>query len=122
MSATTRKNKRTESKKVLRAQGVKRLKTFYLKQDCGCCTSAVQFASEEALQAALTKLGLCNGGVLVDDAGVKHEGLDTFYGYSQDEEETRARSLGFLAGRLGIGGLGSGRKLRNQQKQERRRA
>lgn len=123
MSVTTRKKKQTEteSKKVLRAQGAKRLKVFYIKQDCGCCTARVQFESEESLKAALAKLGLCNGGVLVDDAGTKHEQLDTFYGYSKDEDEARERSLGYLAEKLGRGTLGSGRKRRNQNKQERRK-
>lgn len=120
MSATTRRNKRQESKKVLRAQGHRRLKSFFIKQDCGCCTAEVQFESEDRLKEELTKLGLCNGGVLVDDAGVRHEGLDTFYGYSTDEEEARDRSLGYLAQQ--VIGLGSGRKRRNQKKQERRRA
>lgn len=110
MSATTRRKKRVESKKVLRAQGFKRLKTFYIKQVCGCCTAEVQFQTEERLQEALAKMGLTSNGVLVDDAGQKHTGLDSFYGYSTDNEEARGRSLGYLAGLLTGKGQKRGRR------------
>lgn len=77
-----------------------RLKTFFIKQDCGCCEATVLFETEERLKDALAKLGPCNGGVLVDDAGVRHTDLDTFYGYSTENEEARDRGLGYLVGQL----------------------
>lgn len=71
--------------------------TVYAKNDCGCCTSALQFKDLASANRAFNEAGLGNGISIKDDAGELHTGLDTFYGFSQDEEEQGDRSLGFLA-------------------------
>lgn len=68
----------------------------YAKNDCGCCTEEMQFTSKESAQAAFDKVGMGNGKVIKDDAGAKHDGIDTFYGFSTTEEEQGGRSLGYL--------------------------
>lgn len=68
----------------------------YAKNDCGCCTTEMQFESEAGAQAVFAKVGPGNGMVITDDAGVMHEGLDTFYGFSTSEAEEGDRSLGYL--------------------------
>jgi hypothetical protein len=70
--------------------------TVYVKQDCGCCTESLQFKDEESADKAFAAAGLGNGVEIVDDAGTKHGGLDTFYGFSLSDEEQGGRSLGYL--------------------------
>lgn len=70
--------------------------TVYVRSDCGCCTAELQFESVESATAAFQKAGLGNGVVITDDAGARHEGLDTFYGFSTEQEEQESRGLGFL--------------------------
>ena len=70
--------------------------TVYVKNDCGCCTSEMQFESVESAAAAFQRAGLGNGVVITDDEGIQHEGLDTFYGFSTEQEEQESRSLGYL--------------------------
>jgi hypothetical protein len=74
--------------------------TIYVKQGCGCCTTEMQFQSVEAAQQAFAAVGLTSSGVIVDDAGERHEGVDTFYGFSTSEDEQDGRSLGYLVDRL----------------------
>jgi|WetSurMetagenome_2_1015567.scaffolds.fasta_scaffold452712_2 hypothetical protein len=69
----------------------------HAKLDCGCCTTDMRFNSIESATEAFRKAGLGNGISIKDDAGVVHEGIDTFYGFSEDEEEQGNRSLGYLA-------------------------
>lgn len=72
--------------------------TVYVKQSCGCCTSEMQFEHVESATAAFQKAGLGDGIVITDDSGVRHEGLDTFYGFSTEQEAQESRSLGYLFG------------------------
>jgi hypothetical protein len=60
-----------------------------VKKDCGCCEDTLHFRDEASAKAAFAKAGLTNGGVIVDDAGDRHEGLDTFYGFRAPEEPQR---------------------------------
>jgi hypothetical protein len=55
---------------------------FFARADCGCCeVGPMIFVSEESALKAFEKIGLRNGGIIVDDAGETHEGIDTFYGF-----------------------------------------
>jgi hypothetical protein len=66
-------------------------------RDCGCCTATLRFKDEASAIAAFKAAGLCNGAVIVDDAGDRHEGIDTFYGFWQEKAEGgEARGLGHL--------------------------
>lgn len=65
-----------------------------VKKDCGCCEDTLHFKDEASARAAFAKAGLTNGGVIVDDAGDRHEGLDTFYGFRAPSEPERG--LGHL--------------------------
>lgn len=53
---------------------------YQMMQDCGCCYAELEFASNETAATAVNKVALMNGAVITDDAGIVHEGLDTFYG------------------------------------------
>lgn len=70
--------------------------TVYAKNDCGCCSTEMQFRDLASAQKAFDAVGLGNGMKIKDDTGTIHEGIDTFYGFSQEEEETDNRSLGYL--------------------------
>jgi len=70
--------------------------TVYVKNDCGCCTTAMEFNSLQSAEEAFAKVGFGNGMSIVDDAGQEHGGVDTFYGFSTDEDEQSSRSLGYL--------------------------
>lgn len=70
--------------------------TVHASADCGCCYEEMQFESAESAAAAFQQAGLGNGIVIVDDAGVRHEGIDTFYGFSVQENEQASRGLGYL--------------------------
>lgn len=72
----------------------------FAKNDCGCCTTEMHFTDLASAQKAFDAAGLGNGMKITDDMGTTHEGLDTFYGFSQDEEEAEGRSLGFLVGEI----------------------
>lgn len=71
--------------------------TIYAKRDCGCCTAEMRFADEKSAAAAFGAVGYGNNMTVVDDAGVAHTGLDTFYGFSATEDEQETRGLGYLA-------------------------
>ncbi len=68
----------------------------YAKLDCGCCTEELMFESEEDAKKAFDSVGFGNGMTVVDGFGVAHEGLDTFYGFSVEEEEQGKKSLSYL--------------------------
>jgi hypothetical protein len=70
--------------------------TVYAKADCGCCTVEMKFKDEDSAVAAFTNAGTGNGMVITDDESIRHEGIDTFYGFSMSEEEQAERSVGFL--------------------------
>jgi hypothetical protein len=74
--------------------------TVYAKADCGCCTIEMKFNDEDSAVAAFPNAGTGNGMVITDDESVRHEGIDTFYGFSMSEEEQAERSLGFLTNSL----------------------
>jgi hypothetical protein len=54
----------------------------YARCDCGCCTATMRFKNKAAVEEAFAKAGLVNSATIVDDKGVVHEGIDTFYGFS----------------------------------------
>lgn len=70
--------------------------TVYAKNDCGCCTISMQFKSLENATEAFNKAGLRNGAEITDDTEVTHQNIDTFYGFSEKEEEQQDRSLVYL--------------------------
>lgn len=74
--------------------------TFYAKQCCGCCTVTMQFTDKGSIVRAFTKAGLEVAATITDDAGTVHEEVDTFYGFSMDQEEQGERSLGYLVSLL----------------------
>ncbi len=74
--------------------------TVYAKQDCGCCTEELEFRDVESAARAFAKVGYGNGMEVEDDAGKKHTGLDTFYGFSTEEDEQSEKSLGYLADKV----------------------
>ncbi len=60
-----------------------------VKKDCGCCEDTLHFKNEASAREAFRKAGLTNSGIIVDDAGDRHDGLDTFYGFRAPEEPQR---------------------------------
>ena len=62
----------------------------------------MNFSSLASANKAFLKAGLQDSAVIRDDAGTKHEGIDTFYGFSKSIKEQRTRSLGFLAEQVGM--------------------
>lgn len=79
---------------------LKKFETFYAKMCCGCCTVMLRFKDEEAIGRAFMKAGLDVAATIVDDAGIVHEEVDTFYGFSKNREEQDERSIGYLASLL----------------------
>ncbi|HVP24198.1 MAG TPA: hypothetical protein VMS77_09845 [Conexivisphaerales archaeon] len=75
--------------------------TVYAKNDCGCCTTEMRFNDLTSAREAFAAVGLGNGMQIKDDAGDVHERIDTFYGFSESDEEEHNRSLGFLLGQIG---------------------
>lgn len=74
----------------------------YAKRDCGCCEEELQFNDLAAASRAFQEAGLGNGMKIKDDTGMVHEGIDTFYGFSQEEGAAASRGLGYLLDRLGV--------------------
>jgi hypothetical protein len=74
---------------------VKWIKVF-AQYDCGCCTAEMKFKSLESAEKAFAKAGMGNGMEITDDAGEKHEGIDTFYGFWEEEAKEGAGGLGRL--------------------------
>lgn len=74
--------------------------TVYAKRCCGCCTVRLRFHSLEKAQEAFKRAGLTVDATIRDDAGIVHEEVDTFYGFSENEEEQGERSLGYLIDQL----------------------
>lgn len=72
----------------------------YAKCDCGCCTAELRFKNVESAKEAFSKAGLENSATIIDDKGVEHTGIDTFYGFSLEDEKQKARGLKYLAGML----------------------
>lgn len=68
----------------------------FAKCDCGCCTATLHFKTPENAAKAFAGAGLNNSATIEDDEGVKHECIDTFYGFSLDEKDAKGRSLGYL--------------------------
>lgn len=62
---------------------------FIAQLNCGCCDTTMQFHSQESAQAAFSAAGMTTGASITDDAGEVHEGIDTFYGFRQEDEERR---------------------------------
>ncbi len=72
--------------------------TFFARADCGCCDIEMKFYSAESAAKAFEEQGMRNGGIIQDDAGETHNGIDTFYGFWTDETENRG--LGYLIDKL----------------------
>lgn len=61
---------------------------------CGCCTVELRFFSRESANAAFARVGLGHV-TLIDDAGDRHDGIDTFYGFWEKDTQEK-RGLGYL--------------------------
>lgn len=57
------------------------MRYFQMAANCGCCTMTLAFETEKKLLEALAVQGLTVCGQAVDDEGVEHKDIDTFYGY-----------------------------------------
>lgn len=79
---------------------LKNFQTFYAKKCCGCCTAKMQFRDEAAIVSAFKKAGLDAAATITDDAGVEHEEVDTFYGFSKSQKEQSDRGIGYLVSLL----------------------
>lgn len=73
--------------------------SVFAKADCGCCNEELKFLTLENANSAFNKVGFGNGMTVVDDEGVSHSGLDTFYGFTVDEDNKR--SLSYLFEQIG---------------------
>lgn len=62
---------------------------FEMAAVCGCCTVRLAFENEDKLKAAFKGQELVVNGKVTDDEGVEHEGIDTFYGYTDVTIETK---------------------------------
>jgi hypothetical protein len=71
------------------------LEAFYAKRGCGCCTAKMMFKDERSIREAFKRAGLSFADI-TDDSGVTHREIDTFYGWSRNQEEQGERSLGYL--------------------------
>lgn len=69
----------------------------YAKRDCGCCTVEMQFESFSKARRVFAQVGYGNGMEVKDDTGEVHKGIDTFFGFSENEDRQREKSLGYLA-------------------------
>lgn len=56
----------------------------------------MMFRDEESIREAFKRAGLQSYDDITDDAGVTHSEVDTFYGWSRNQEEQGERSLGYL--------------------------
>lgn len=63
-----------------RKKANKALRCYEVRMHCGCCTEVLKFRNDAALEAAMRVAGLTSRATITDDAGVTHEGIDTFYG------------------------------------------
>ena len=72
----------------------------YAKANCGCCEIEMFFKTKASAELAFNKLGLTCGGELIDDKGVTHKNIDTFYGLSFNEKEIENRGLDYLLGKI----------------------
>lgn len=54
--------------------------------ECGCCYVKMKFKSISSANKAFKKAGLGLSMTIVDDKGVTHEGIDTFYGFWLEDE------------------------------------
>lgn len=76
------------NRKILERQGKSKSKKIDLYKfqqyeafcSCGCCKETLYFNNGESALAAMTKVGLNSVGTVVDDAGLTHTSIDTFYG------------------------------------------
>lgn len=71
--------------------------TVFVKLDCGCCSTEMQFNDEASASTAFEKVGMGNNMSMTDDAGQTHTGLDTFYGFALSEEGQNTKGIGYLA-------------------------
>lgn len=65
------------------------------QHDCGCCNATMRFNSKQAAIQAFREVGLTSSACIVDDAGVRHDGIDTFCGFNVDKEGI-ARLVSYL--------------------------
>ncbi len=69
-------------------RAAKAMTEYTARAYCGCCTvDNIRFKSEESAAKAWAAAGLGSKQTLVDDAGVKHDGIDTFYGLTKAGEQ-----------------------------------
>jgi len=68
----------------------------YAKLSCGCCTEELEFNDIQSAQEAFSGAGLTSTGKITDDAGVEHNNIDTFYGFTMSDDELQNRGIGYL--------------------------
>lgn len=51
----------------------------------------MKFHNEESAQQAFSKAGLSSSATIVDDEGTVHEGVDTFYGCADNDQQDQNR-------------------------------
>lgn len=101
------KNKQQKHlKRILRAQrrksGKGQMVTIHAKMCCVCCIAEMKFKDEQSALSAFVRSGLDVTATIVDDEGVTHEDIDTFYGFSLDAKEQEEKSLMHLAKKIGV--------------------
>lgn len=72
------------------------LQKFYASVCCGCCTATLHFKNEASISEAFGKVMYETAATIVDDAGITHHDIDTFYGWSQNKDNQCGKSLGYL--------------------------
>lgn len=63
---------------------------------CGCCRTTLHFKSRESAVQAFEIAGCGNSVTVVDDLGVSHKGIDTFYGFWAEENDKPLERLSDL--------------------------
>jgi len=88
--------------KAIRCGKVKVPATVHAQLDCGCCTAQLRFSTLERAREAFEKAGLQCSATIVDDDGVEHKNVDTFYGFELDKAKLDQPPLLRLAKRAGL--------------------
>jgi hypothetical protein len=92
----SRRQKRLRREKKRVGQGLV-LRRFFARASCGCCEIEMSFENEDRIREVFDKTEVSSSGVIVDDQGVRHEGVDLFYGYSEKRAEMCGKGLNYLA-------------------------
>lgn len=68
------------------------------RASCGCCNVDLCFTDEASAEAAFVKAGYGSSKTIIDDTGEEIHGVDTFYGFSVEGENTNG--LEYLAAQV----------------------